>query len=57
MSLSPSRDHIVQFLRQQLDTYAYLHDQTLHMLSQAYTGIEMAENTTLSPTLDAMPMR
>ena len=31
------------YLAQQRDLYAYLHDQTLRLLNQGYTGIEIAE--------------
>ncbi|EUA85245.1 metallo-beta-lactamase superfamily protein [Mycobacterium ulcerans str. Harvey] len=38
------REGIVEFLSLQRDLYAYLHDQTLRLLNQGYTGIEIAEN-------------
>ena len=38
------RDRIVEFLSLQRDMYAYLHDQTLRLLNQGFTGIEIAEN-------------
>jgi alkyl sulfatase BDS1-like metallo-beta-lactamase superfamily hydrolase len=37
------RDSIVGFLSLQRDMYAYLHDQTLRLLNQGYTGAEIAE--------------
>lgn len=40
------------FLSQQRDLYAYLHDQTLRMLNQGYTGIEIAEMIQLPPALE-----
>jgi alkyl sulfatase BDS1-like metallo-beta-lactamase superfamily hydrolase len=43
---------IKQFLTQQRDLYAYLHDQTLRLLNQGYTGIEIAEMIQLPPALD-----
>jgi alkyl sulfatase BDS1-like metallo-beta-lactamase superfamily hydrolase len=47
------RDNIVRFLSEQRDMYAYLHDQTLRLMNQGHTGIEIAETMTLSPTLEA----
>jgi len=37
------RDRIVAFLSRQRDLYRYLHDQTLRLMNQGYTGIEIAE--------------
>lgn len=37
------RDSIVEFLSLQRDMYAYLHDQTLRLLNQGHTGVEIAE--------------
>ena len=37
------KDRIVEFLSLQRDLYAYLHDQTLRLLNQGYTGTEIAE--------------
>ncbi|TYK51563.1 alkyl/aryl-sulfatase [Actinomadura decatromicini] len=45
------RDAIVAFLSQQRDLYAYLHDQTLRLLNQGHTGIEVAEMMELPPAL------
>ncbi|WP_040834966.1 alkyl/aryl-sulfatase [Nocardia brevicatena] len=45
-------DHIVEFLSQQRDLYIYLHDQTLRMLNQGLTGVEIAEEITLPPALE-----
>lgn len=39
-------------LSQQRDLYAYLHDQTLRMLNQGYTGTEIAEMIELPPALE-----
>ncbi|MCC3313598.1 alkyl/aryl-sulfatase [Nocardia africana] len=47
------KDAIVAFLTEQRDMYAYLHDQTLRLLNQGYTGIEIAEHMELPPQLDA----
>jgi alkyl sulfatase BDS1-like metallo-beta-lactamase superfamily hydrolase len=46
-------DRIVDFLSTQRDLYAYLHDQTLRLLNQGHTGIEIAELIELPPALDA----
>ena len=46
-------EHIVRFLSQQRDLYAYLHDQTLRMLNNGATGLEIAEDFTLPPALDS----
>ncbi|MET7995116.1 alkyl sulfatase dimerization domain-containing protein [Amycolatopsis sp. NPDC005232] len=43
---------VVKFLSQQRDLYAYLHDQTLRLLNQGATGIEIAEDFTLPPELE-----
>ncbi|MGH3239180.1 MAG: alkyl/aryl-sulfatase [Spirillospora sp.] len=45
------RDNIVAYLSQQRDLYAYLHDQTLRLLNQGHTGIEIAELIDLPPAL------
>jgi len=47
------RDRIVTYLSEQRDLYAYLHDQTLRLMNQGYTGIEIAEMVELPPALDA----
>jgi alkyl sulfatase BDS1-like metallo-beta-lactamase superfamily hydrolase len=46
------RDRIVEFLSLQRDLYAYLHDQTLRMLNQGFTGAEIAEHFQLPPALE-----
>ncbi len=46
------RDRIVEFLSLQRDMYAYLHDQTLRLLNQGFTGIEIAENFQMPPALE-----
>ncbi|BDB45645.1 hypothetical protein IWGMT90018_60910 [Mycobacterium kiyosense] len=46
------RDRIVEFLSLQRDLYAYLHDQTLRLLNQGYTGVEIAEIFEMPPALD-----
>ncbi|HEY4992596.1 MAG TPA: alkyl sulfatase dimerization domain-containing protein, partial [Nakamurella sp.] len=46
-------DNIVTFLSEQRDLYAYLHDQTLRMLNNGATGVEIAEHIELPPALDS----
>ncbi|OBJ05879.1 alkyl/aryl-sulfatase [Mycobacterium sp. 1465703.0] len=46
------RDNIVEFLSLQRDMYAYLHDQTLRLLNQGHTGVEIAESFQLPPALE-----
>jgi alkyl sulfatase BDS1-like metallo-beta-lactamase superfamily hydrolase len=43
---------IVEFLTEQRDLYAYLHDQTLRLLNKGYIGSEIAEMVELPPGLD-----
>ena len=45
-------ERIVAFLSLQRDMYAYLHDQTLRLLNQGYTGVEIAEMFQMPPALD-----
>ena len=45
------RERVVGFLSTQRDLYAYLHDQTLRLLNQGYTGAEIAEIIELPPAL------
>lgn len=45
------RDDIVEYLSKQRDLYAYLHDQTLRLMNKGFTGIEIAEQLDLPPTL------
>lgn len=45
--------NVARFLAEQRDLYAYLHDQTLRLLNTGLTGVEIAEDFTLPPTLDA----
>lgn len=47
-------ENIRVFLSQQRDLYAYLHDQTLRLLNQGYTGTEIAEIIQLPPGLEAV---
>jgi len=46
------QDEIVEFLSVQRDLYAYLHDQTLRLVNQGYTGAEAAEDFVLPPALE-----
>jgi linear primary-alkylsulfatase len=46
------RESIVEFLSLQRDLYAYLHDQTLRLLNQGYTGVEIAEMFQMPPALE-----
>jgi alkyl sulfatase BDS1-like metallo-beta-lactamase superfamily hydrolase len=45
-------DEVIRFLSEQRDLYAYLHDQSLRMLNQGYTGLEIAELIQLPPALE-----
>ncbi len=47
------RERAVEYLTQQRDMYAYLHDQTLRMLNQGLTGPEIAEAMQMPPALEA----
>lgn len=46
------RERAVEFLSQQRDLYAYLHDQTVRMLNEGLTGLEIAEAMVLPPALE-----
>ncbi|MEE6178060.1 alkyl sulfatase dimerization domain-containing protein [Mycobacterium sp. 050134] len=46
------RESIVEFLSLQRDLYAYLHDQTLRLLNQGHTGVEIAEMFRMPPALE-----
>ena len=45
------RERAVEFLAVQRDMYLYLHDQTLRLINQGYTGTEIAEMIELPPAL------
>jgi alkyl sulfatase BDS1-like metallo-beta-lactamase superfamily hydrolase len=47
------KERIVEFLSLQRDLYAYLHDQTLRLLNQGFTGAEIAETLQLPPALES----
>ena len=44
-------ERVLEFLGLQRDLYAYLHDQTMRLLNQGYTGAEIAEQFELPPAL------
>jgi len=46
-------ERALDYLRDQRDIYAYLHDQTLRLLNQGFTGAEIAETIQLPPALEA----
>ncbi|WUH20969.1 MBL fold metallo-hydrolase [Streptomyces sp. NBC_00448] len=46
------REELTRFLSEQRDLYAYLHDQTLRMLNQGLTGLEIAEAMRMPPALE-----
>ncbi|KPI03493.1 Sterol-binding domain protein [Actinobacteria bacterium OV450] len=46
------RENALAFLSEQRDLYAYLHDQTLRMVNQGLTGLEIAERMQLPPALE-----
>jgi len=46
------QENIMRYLSEQRDVYAYLHDQTLRLLSKGYTGVEIAEMIQLPPALE-----
>lgn len=43
---------LTRFLTEQRDLYAYLHDQTLRLINQGHTGVEIAEMIELPPRLE-----
>ncbi|MFC0314013.1 alkyl/aryl-sulfatase [Gordonia phosphorivorans] len=45
-------ERAVGFLEIQRELYAYLHDQTLRLLNQGFTGPEIAERLQMPPALD-----
>ncbi|MFD3728583.1 alkyl/aryl-sulfatase [Streptomyces sp. NPDC058671] len=46
------RERALEFLSEQRDVYAYLHDQTLRMLNQGLTPLEIAETIQMPPALE-----
>jgi alkyl sulfatase BDS1-like metallo-beta-lactamase superfamily hydrolase len=45
------REAIIRYLSEQRDLYAYLHDQTLRLMNEGLTGIEIAESFVLPHAL------
>jgi alkyl sulfatase BDS1-like metallo-beta-lactamase superfamily hydrolase len=45
-------ENLTEFLTIQRDLYAYLHDQTLRLINEGYTGPEIAEMMELPPALE-----
>jgi alkyl sulfatase BDS1-like metallo-beta-lactamase superfamily hydrolase len=45
------QEKIVNFMKKQRDLYKYVHDQSLHLMNQGSTMIEVAEALTLPPSL------
>ncbi|MFI5720638.1 alkyl/aryl-sulfatase [Nocardia sp. NPDC051750] len=48
------RENWTAFIAGQRDMYAYMHDQTLRLTNQGFTGPEIAEQFEFPPALDAM---
>ncbi|MFG3254864.1 alkyl/aryl-sulfatase [Streptomyces sp. NPDC048172] len=46
------RERVLAFLSEQRDLYAYLHDQTLRLLNQGLTPLEIAERVEMPPALE-----
>ncbi|MFI8364880.1 alkyl/aryl-sulfatase [Streptomyces sp. NPDC085612] len=46
------RERVGEYLSQQRDLYAYLHDQTLRLLNQGLTAPEIAERLEMPPALE-----
>ncbi|WUD77365.1 MBL fold metallo-hydrolase [Streptomyces sp. NBC_00510] len=46
------RERVLTFLSDQRDLYAYLHDQTLRLINQGLTALEIAERMHLPPALE-----
>ncbi|MFF2383207.1 alkyl/aryl-sulfatase [Streptomyces sp. NPDC058108] len=46
------RERVLTYLTEQRDMYAYLHDQTLRLLNQGLTPLEIAETIELPPSLE-----
>jgi alkyl sulfatase BDS1-like metallo-beta-lactamase superfamily hydrolase len=45
-------ERVVEFLSEQRDVYAYLHDQTLRMINEGLTALEIAERIEMPPALE-----
>ncbi|MFE6775282.1 alkyl/aryl-sulfatase [Streptomyces sp. NPDC057702] len=46
------RERVLTYLSEQRDLYAYLHDQTLRLLNQGLTALEIAEEIAMPPALE-----
>ncbi|WP_380791129.1 alkyl/aryl-sulfatase [Streptomyces albidoflavus] len=46
------KERVRAFLSEQRDVYAYLHDQTLRLLNEGFTALEIAERMELPPALE-----
>ncbi|MEU1618713.1 alkyl sulfatase dimerization domain-containing protein [Streptomyces sp. NPDC005722] len=46
------RERLVRYLAEQRDLYGYLHDQTLRMVNEGLTPLEIAERMELPPALE-----
>jgi alkyl sulfatase BDS1-like metallo-beta-lactamase superfamily hydrolase len=46
-----SKNKIVNFIKKQRDLYKYVHDQSLHLINQGNTMLEVAEKLKLPPSL------
>jgi alkyl sulfatase BDS1-like metallo-beta-lactamase superfamily hydrolase len=46
------RERAIEFLTEQRDVYAYLHDQTLRLLNRGHTPLEIAEAMQMPPALE-----
>ncbi|CAL5873266.1 uncharacterized protein PFLUO_LOCUS7535 [Penicillium psychrofluorescens] len=44
-------ERVLNYLTEQRDLYAYMHDQTVRLMNQGLTGIEIAEDFSLPPKL------
>lgn len=44
-------ENLTRFLGEQRDLYIYLHDQTVRLMNQGLTGLEIAEDMSLPPAL------
>ncbi|KAM0167929.1 hypothetical protein ACHAPF_011503 [Botrytis cinerea] len=51
---SDGGNEIVEFLSQQRDLYAYMHNETLRLLNDGQTGLEIAEYFELPPSLNRL---
>lgn len=45
-------DRVIDYLNKQRDVYKYMHDQTVYLMNQGYTGVEIANKIKLPESLD-----